>query len=30
MENHYEVDVLRSDTRYEVIVDRLKKVAKKP
>ena len=30
MENHYEVDVLRSDIRYEVLVDRLKKVAKKP
>ena len=30
MENHYEVDVLRSDARYEALVDRLKKVAKKP
>ena len=30
LENHNEVAVLRSDARYEVLVDRLKKVAKKP
>ena len=29
MENHYEVDVLRSDVRYQALVDKLKKVAKK-
>ena len=30
MENHYEAAVLRSDTRYQALIDKLKKVAKKP
>ena len=30
MENHNEIAVLRSDVRYQVLVDKLKKVAKKP
>ena len=30
MKNHREVEVLRSDARYQAIVDRLKKIAKKP
>ena len=30
LEINNEVAVLRSDARYEVLVDRLKKVAKKP
>ena len=30
MENHDEIAVLRSDVRYQVLVDKLKKVAKKP
>ena len=30
MENHYEVAILRSDARYQALLDKLKKVAKKP